>query len=310
MLLTAQQAQTTGWRELVDGSDNRLYAIAGTRLVRVNRDGTGFAPIYTNVTGNVPDQLFEGSDSRLYVVEAGGLGLIYRIDRDGSNRTVVRDFNATPVPGAASPRAVFEASNGSLYGTLSGISGAGPIKPKIFRMNPDGSNFIIVRELDTFPDGALTYGNIIDALIEGSDGLLYGSVPNSGLQKPGYAFRTNNDGTGFTNLFDFPATYLAFDAGANVNRSTTKFLVEGVDRRLHGTTVSIGPSSGALYRFQRDGSAFETVFGFETSTGQGKNVDAALAQGTASSTAPRETAATVTTAPFSKSTPMAAASPC
>jgi uncharacterized repeat protein (TIGR03803 family) len=163
---------------------------------------------------------------------------------------------------------------------MSGISGAGPIKPKIFRMNPDGSNFVIVRELDAFPEGGLTYGNIIDALIEGSDGVLYGSVPNSGLQKPGYAFRMNNDGSGFTNLFDFPATYLGFDAGVNVNRSTTKFLVEGADGRLHGTTRSIGTAQGALFRFPRDGNAFETVFTYETSTGQGRNVDAALSQET------------------------------
>ena len=92
--VTAAQAQTTGWHELVDGSDNLLYAIAGTRLVRVNRDGSGFASIHTNMSGSMPDQLFEGSDGRLYVVEAFAFGLIYRIDPGGSNRTVVRDFGA------------------------------------------------------------------------------------------------------------------------------------------------------------------------------------------------------------------------
>jgi uncharacterized repeat protein (TIGR03803 family) len=279
-LITAPQAQTTGWRELVDGSDARIYAVAAAKIVGVNRDGSVFQSIHTNLSGSMPDQLFEASDGRLYAVESTGLGLIFRIDKDGSNRTVVRDFAASPVPGAAAPRAVLEGSDGVLYGTLSGISGAGAVKPKVFRMNRDGSSFSIVRELETFPENGLTYGNVIDSLIEGGDGWLYGSVPNSGLHKPGYAFRLSKDGNSFTNLLEWPATYLGFDAGANVNRSTTKYLIEGVDGRLHGTTIAIGTASGALYRFHRDGTGFETVLTYETPTGQGMNANSSLVQGT------------------------------
>ncbi len=279
-LISAQQAQTTGWRELVDGSDDRIYAIAAARIVGVNRDGSAFQNIHTNLTGNAFDQLFEGSDGKLYAVESTGSGLIFRIDKDGSNRTVVRDFAASPVPGAASPRAVFEASNGLLYGTLGGLGAPGTAKPKIFEMSRDGSTFNIVRELDPFLENGFSYGNLIDILIEGSDGMLYGSVPQSGLQKPGYAFRMNKDGSGFTNLFDWPAVYLGFDAGVNVNRSTTKFLIEGADGRIHGTTRSTSTVPGVLYRFNRDGSGFETVYTFERPTTQGMNVNAPLSQDT------------------------------
>ena len=280
ILISAQQAQTAAWRELVDGSDDRIYAIASARIVGVNRDGSAFQNIYTNSTGNHYDQLFEGSDGKLYVVESTGSGSIFRMDKDGLNRTVVRDFGASPIPGAASPRAVFEASNGLLYGTAHGIGAPGTAKPKIVEMSRDGSTFKIVRELDPFVENGLSYGNLIDVLIEGSDGVLYGSLPLSGLHKPGYAFRMNKDGSGFTNLFDWPAVYLAFDVGANVNRSTTKFLIEGADGRIHGTTRSTGTVPGVRYRFNRDGSGFETVYTYERTSTQGMNVNTPFIQGT------------------------------
>ena len=279
-LITEQQALTRGWRELVDGSDGRIYAIADAKIVGVNRDGSGFQNLYTNATANHYDQLFEGSDGKLYVVESTGSGLIFRMDKDGSNRSVVRDFGASPIPGAGGPRALFEASNGLLYGTAHGIGAPGIAKPKIIEMSRDGSTLNIIRELETFPENGLSYGNLIDVLIEGSNGVLYGSLPISGPHKPGYAFRMNKDGSGFTNLFDWPAVYLAFDVGANVNRSTTKFLIEGADGRIHGTTRATGTVPGVLYRFNRDGSGFETVYTYERPTTQGMNVNTPLTQGT------------------------------
>jgi uncharacterized repeat protein (TIGR03803 family) len=279
-LLTAAQAQTLVWREMLEGSDDRIYALAGNRIVCVNRDGSGFQNIHTNLSGSNLDQLFEGSDGRLYAVESTGAGLIFRIDKDGSNREIVRDFAASPVPAAATPRTVFEASNGKLYGSLGGIGAIGVAKPKLFEMSRDGSTFAIVRELETFPENGLNFGNVVDSLIEGGDGLLYGSVPHSGLHKAGYAFRVGKDGSGYTNLFEWPAVYVGFDAGANVNRSATKFLVEGADGRIHGTTISIGTGPGVVYRFEHDGSDFETVFTFERPTTQGVSANPALAQGT------------------------------
>jgi uncharacterized repeat protein (TIGR03803 family) len=272
-LITAAQAKSRAWSELMEGSDGRLYAIAGPMVVRINPDGTNFQILATFT--DEPIQLFEGSDGKLYVVSFAGI--IYRMATDGTDAETVRDFTVKPVSGASSPHAVFEASDGFLYGLLQGIDdGSGPVKPKIFRLSRDGSDFKIIKELDTFQEGNLTYGNQLDELIEGPDGNLFGTVRSAGLHDAGYVFRLARDGSSFTKLFDFPGEYLAFDPGLNVNRNTPRFLVDGGDGFIYGTTEGSSTVPGYLYRFRPDGTEFTDRYRFNPPTDSGANPDSGV----------------------------------
>jgi hypothetical protein len=115
-LLTANAVGTRTWEQLLEGSDGMLYAIAGNKLVRVDRNGSGFQVIHTNQTSSFgpsqPDLLLESANGDLYVTETSGgdslRGVIYRIKKDGSGLVTV----ALPAPAGTS---IPEAFSGSRF---------------------------------------------------------------------------------------------------------------------------------------------------------------------------------------------------
>src|SRR4051794_1717980 len=90
----------------------------------------------------------------------------------------------------ASPSSrLLQVSDGALYGTSSagGQTGQGTL----FRLNPDGSGFALVKSFGTAPnDGARPFG----VVIEGSDGTLYGTTEAGGQSGLGTIFKLGKDG--------------------------------------------------------------------------------------------------------------------
>lgn len=198
-------------------------------------------------------RLTSGTDGRVYgVTEYGGLhheGTLFAVNPDGSGFAMLRSFSsADPSDGACPVHALLEASDGRLFGVapLGGIYGHGTI----FRLKRDGSDFTVLRHLNGRVEAAVP----ASALIEGSDGRLYGLArQGSTAEVTGVVFAIHRDGSGFAVLHRFDA------AGGRVPSG----LVEGSDRRLYGAAAYGGAhDGGTLFALNRDGSGFAVLHSF------------------------------------------------
>ena len=148
-------------RGLTEGSDGALYGTTpyggsygyGT-LFRMNKDGSGFAVLrsfdYGTDGGYSSAGLTEGSDGALYgTATSGGNasgGTLFRVNKDGSGFTVLKSFDDFLTDGANPNTRVTEGTDGALYGTTyyGGAYGSGTV----FRMNKDGSGFVVIKSFD------------------------------------------------------------------------------------------------------------------------------------------------------------------
>lgn len=220
--------------------------------------------------GRVPlGALVQGSNGDLYGVGSAdsvagqGLGVIYRISRDGSRYTELRKFTGENGDGALPQCGLTVGSDGVLYGVtshggdLSDPAFQGLGSGVVYRINQDGSGYAILRTFRGSPsDGAQPVG----PLLQGSDGVLYGTTAAGGAQNSGTIFRLNRDGSGYAVLKSFspPATGMQLWTG----------LIQGSDGVLYGTAVSGGTGSGGtIFRLNRDGSGFTVLKNLSDQTG-------------------------------------------
>src|SRR5258705_510604 len=111
----------------------------------------------------------------------------------------------------------------------------------------------------------------IAGLVKGTDGALYGTAQQGGLNGVGTVFKLNPDGSGFAVLLSFDYSSGAYPYGG---------LVQGTDGALYGTTYYGGTSSyGTAFKLNTDGSGFTVLQNFDNST-TGAYPFAGLVQGT------------------------------
>ena len=243
------------WAGVIEASDGALYGTTyegGSAnhgvVYKVNKDGTGFTRLLDftgSATGRNPfADVIEGSDGALYGTTydggAEGAGVVYKVNKDGTGFSKLLDFG--PATGRNPYAGVIEASDGALYGTTSeGFGGRGIV----YKVNKDGTG---LSKLLGFPGGET--GSCPHAgVIEGSDGVLYGTTTEGGMSNRGVVYRISKDGTGFTKLVDFD--------GDTTGRNPYAGVIEGSDGTLFGTTESGGSSNyGLVYRVDKDGTAF------------------------------------------------------
>ncbi|HYC84546.1 MAG TPA: choice-of-anchor tandem repeat GloVer-containing protein [Chryseosolibacter sp.] len=248
-------------------SNGQLYAamdswwIAG-KLVRTSPDLRTFKEFYfyKDATGREPlarvvevDGWFYGTT---HVGGRTGWGTVYRVRPDGSNYTVLHDFNYND---GFFPRGLAYGNDGWIYGTTTD----GPFYDSnntddrdvgiVFRIRLDGSVYEV---LHTFK----AYGpNYPEGNIMVKNGVIYGVTSPSPPGDAGTIFRMNTDGTGFVTLFSFN--------GAN-GHSPNGDLAIGRDGYLYGTTVAGGTHNrGVLFRLRADGAVFQKLFDFSDATG-------------------------------------------
>jgi uncharacterized repeat protein (TIGR03803 family) len=130
--------------ELIEGSDGVLYGacLKGTAtepgmIFRINRDGTGYKVLHRFQTRNreilQATTLIEGDDQRLYgtKIDEGqfGKGIVFRINRDGSEYRVLHAFGGNDAEGRFPRAPLIRGGAGSFFGTTSegGVDGAGTI---------------------------------------------------------------------------------------------------------------------------------------------------------------------------------------
>lgn len=220
-------------------------------------------------------RLIFGTDGNLYgATQFGGVfqgvlnsGTIFRISRSGSYKILhVFSGNSNTGDGANPAAGLIQASDGNFYGTtMSG--GASGIYGSVFKMTHSG----VVTILHSFtsssdPNGAQPEG----ALIEASDGNLYGTAAGGGANGWGTVFRISKSGV-FQKLYDFT------QAQGNVGFLPKAGLIQASDGNLYGTAwEGGGPTQvGSIYQLTLTGVAALEA-GFDGQTTGSAPVDALL----------------------------------
>ena len=218
--------------------------------------------------------LIQGADGFFYgttYLGTGGKGSVIRLDTLGNFATL---HTFTGPDGANPAAAVLQAADGLLYGTTArgGTNDTGTV----FRMDVFGGNFETLAEIssnaaliqatdgdfygttfssvfhmddagnvDTVHSLSVVEGELLSApLVEGADGIFYGTAKLGGENGYGTLFRVDSAGD-FTTLHHFP--------GGDGMESRAP-LIEASDGNFYGTTSSGGVlRRGSVFRVDRNG---------------------------------------------------------
>ncbi len=173
-------------------------------VYRLETDGSGFRVLHNfsgRADGRNPQGSLVASGTTLYGMTpwggAGDLGVLFRIEADGSGFAVLHTFG-DGVDNGREPFGTLRLDGGVLYGTTrtGGLHGRGTV----FRINPDGSGFTL---LHSFAGGADDGAEPLAALTS-RNGFLYGTTVAGGAADQGAIFRIARDGSGFALLHAFP----------------------------------------------------------------------------------------------------------
>jgi len=246
---------------LVQGTDGNLYGVtlrggdqfdAGT-FFRFSTSGNEktlcvFYDLGACRDAQAPENLVLGANGSFYGVALNGE--IFKISARGKLKVLYTNTNNISV----APMVL--ASNKDFYGTtkLGGANGQGTV----FKMTPAGKvttlySFCSVIQSGICLDGAQP----IYALVQGSDGNLYGTTSiggNDGVNDGyGTIFKITQGGT-LTTLYNFPGF-----------TQTSSALVEGVDGNFYGTTATGGSGTygpGGTFFTVTTSGALTTLYNF------------------------------------------------
>lgn len=267
---------------LIEGSDGALYGTTGStnsKVFRMSKDGSGFVVLRTlaALEGSYPfAKLTEGPDGRLFgttqVGGSGGGGTIFKLNKDGTDFEVLKNFgNRQAVDGSLPAAPVMFASDGLIYGATvyGGTNGSGTV----FRLAEAGGSYTVLHNFG-FTDGQ----NAMSGIIEDEAGLLYGTTAHGGDRGWGVAYRMNKDGSGFTILHSFLS-------GNQDGGEPYAALLHGSDGVLYGTAANGGtdPSGahldGIVYRLNTDGTGYRILWSFGGSSTDGEGPTSTLVEG-------------------------------
>ena len=235
------------------------------------------SPVLALSGSRIADGVIVGPDGALYGASATSIsttgGLIFRVTTDGTSVETLYQFDSTD--GISPQGALLLGSDGVLYGSTqftNGGSAAG--MGTLFRVAVDGTGFTTLHNfapstttnVNTNPINA-NGASPTAALIEGSDGLLYGVTRFGGPAGTGVVYKIGKDGSGFALLHAFAAVTSPASSAVTVNadgahpRAT---LAESAGY-FYGTTNSGGANGqGTVFRLRFDGSGFEVLHVFTT----------------------------------------------
>jgi uncharacterized repeat protein (TIGR03803 family) len=208
--------------------------------------------------------LVQGSDGNLYgtthVSGSNGVGTVFQISTNG---VLTSSYSFTGGDGGALPAAgLVQASDGNFYGTTArggnggGYSGSGTV----FRFSTNGA----LTNLYSFT-GGYDGGEPTSALLQGSDGSLYGTAQYGGSNNLGTVFKITTNGL-LTSLYSF--------TGGTNGANPYAGLVQGSDGNFYGTTLF--GAAGTVFKITTNG-ALTTLHSF--SGIDGANPYAGLVQG-------------------------------
>ena len=269
---------------LLQGPDGMLYGLgAGSYLgsfpviggqnypgilFKVNTNGSGYAKLYSfGQTGAglllAADGAFYGTT---YLSGTYDFGTVFRTSASGTDFTNVYNFAGNGGDGINPGPGLTQAADGALYGTTT--SGGSSNQGTIFRLNTDGTDYTLLYSFTgtNNSDGANPHG-----LIQGIDGVLYGTTTSGGANGAGTLFSLNTNGSGYTIRFSFSAS-----AGKPYSR-----LVQGSDGMLYGTTPGPSPKfgsylKGTVFKVSTNGTGYSVLHTFTGTNGDGASPCGAL----------------------------------
>ena len=219
-----------------------------------------------------------GANGDLYgTTQVGGLyngfynqGMIFRITTSGAYKVLhLFSGNFGSKPDGANPAAgLILASNGDFYGTTT--AGGASKEGTVFKMTPAGK-VTLLHSFTGSSDGSMPIG----ALVQASDGNLYGTCYSGGANGTGTAFRITTKGV-FTKIYDFAAEA----APGNIGYLPRAGLIQASDGNLYGTAWQGGAftATGTIYQLTLAGAGTLEA-SFEASS-TGFSPLGALVQGT------------------------------
>ncbi len=267
---------------LVQGSDGSFYGTTesgGTNnlgtVFQITTNGT-LTSLYsfsgTNDGANPVAGLVKGSDGIFYgTTESGGtnnLGTVFRITTNGT-LTSLYSFSGTN-DGANPVAGLLQGSDGNFYGTT-GPGGTNNLGT-VFRITINGT-LISLHQFGDFRQGKDPRG----ALVQGIDGLLYGTTFGGGDYLPPYyygrgtTFEISTGGV-FQTLYVFGQ-----DGPLDYGSNPAAGLVQGSDGNFWGTTTYSKAGYGAVFALTTNGQ-LHTIYGF-IGGDTGFHPNAALVQG-------------------------------
>jgi uncharacterized repeat protein (TIGR03803 family) len=200
------------WGAPVQGTDGAYYGttenggsancgtvyrvtVGGTFKTLYNFDGShGCQPLAPLVLGN--DGNFYGTTLGLAGVTNPNLGAIFKITPAGAI-TLLHSFDGTHGGGPYAP--LMQASDGNFYGSTvnGGMYGNGVV----FEMSPAGA-FTDLHDFDPNTEG----GEPFSALVEGTNGFLYGATVDGGTFNDGTIYSISLGGGSPDTLYSFDST--------------------------------------------------------------------------------------------------------
>jgi uncharacterized repeat protein (TIGR03803 family) len=207
------------------------------------------------------------SGSTLYGTTQGGgsqnSGTVYAINTDGTGFTNLYSFAYSD---GEYPQAGLILSGNILYGTTSIVETTFDTNCSgtVFAVHTDGTGFTTLHSFT--PLGLYRYATNSDGAWPTTAGLflsgdtLYGTAYFGGSSGNGTVFALNTDGTGFTNLYNFPA---------GTNQGLPNAVILSGDT-LYGTTYLGGTNGvGSVFALKIHGAYFTILHSFATSDGGG-----------------------------------------
>src|SRR5262249_44174424 len=141
---------------------------------------------------------------------------------------VLHNFGSVVADGKNPQAGLVEGTDGFLYGTT--FFGGSNDLGTVFKLKKDGTSYSILRHFSPIgADGA----SPDTALLQGRDGVLYGTTFFGGNSDAGTVFKINTNGTGYSVL-------LRFSGLASDGQNPDAALSQGSDSALYGTTYSGG----------------------------------------------------------------------
>jgi uncharacterized repeat protein (TIGR03803 family) len=247
---------------LVQGSDGNLYGTTGSganlnagTVFMITSGGT-LTTLYDfcnslGCFGSYASALIQGADGNFYgtTAEAGnyGGGTVFKVTPQGVLTSYSLCTQTACNIGGWPDAPLVQASNGDFYGTAAsgGTIGTTQVCGQtsttgyggIFELTPDGT-LTGLYTLQASTDGATPRA----ALIQATDGNLYGTTSCGGNDGAGTIFSITPGGT-FTALYSFAAPY-----GMGVG--TQAALLQGTDGNFYGTTPADGTNDeGTVFKF-------------------------------------------------------------
>ena len=258
---------------LTQGTNGFLYGTtfqggangAGT-VFKVTATGA-LTTLYTfqgSVDGGAPEAaLTIGPDGNFYgTTSSGGTngeGTIFRITHAGQFNSLYSFTNG--LDGAMPQVPLVKASDGNLYGAA--FAGGANQNGSLFRVTTAG-RVTAMYSFSAAPVGTNADGFNPSALIQASDGNLYGTTANGGANGSGTIFHATLAGA-MSTLYSFGA--ISSDTFTNTDGANPTGIIQGRDGNFYCTTLAGGPDAeGSIFHFA--GPAPLSFLGSQYANGQ------------------------------------------